>query len=246
MEIMPTISPRSPSHDAEAEFMRELEIFGTEADDAAQFLYAILAIHKIGSRHEGAERLLDAALPFWNTCCRALQAAHLIALGRIFESEKKSPHNLENLLRMAENNLEIFSKEAFQKRKHEQYPTRPDWLDEFIRNAYTPNAKDFARIRGEAEQWRKAYNDTYKKLRDKVFAHRDVFDGPDFWRLWQDANVPQLQSLHAFLLKLHQRFWELYTNGRNPFMEPRFDPVKNLEQEISQGAEKHFLSASKA
>ena len=77
-------------------FERELEILRTEAEAAAQFLYAYLSVHETAGRHPSVVRLINTAPLFWNTNLGALQTSAFIALGRIFDQD--SPHNIDRVL----------------------------------------------------------------------------------------------------------------------------------------------------
>jgi len=48
-------------------FERELEIFRTEAEACAQFLFAFLAVHDVAYRKKAVHKLLNRAPLFWNT-----------------------------------------------------------------------------------------------------------------------------------------------------------------------------------
>lgn len=58
---------------AEADFERELEVFRTEAETAAQFFYAYLDIHGCAGADKAVYRLLNTAPLFWNTILGGLQ-----------------------------------------------------------------------------------------------------------------------------------------------------------------------------
>lgn len=105
----------SLSTNAAKEFERELEVFRTEAEAAAQFFYAWLGIHAAAGDDKAIAGLLNTAALFWNTNLAALQTATFVTLGRIFDNN--SPHNISRLLRLAQDNPHIFSKSALGLRK---------------------------------------------------------------------------------------------------------------------------------
>ena len=57
---------------AASDFEEELEIFRTEADAAAQYLYAYLSIHETAGHRRSVHALLNTAPLFWNTTLSAL------------------------------------------------------------------------------------------------------------------------------------------------------------------------------
>jgi hypothetical protein len=57
----------------EQRFIRELEVFPTEAQAGAQFLYGYLAFNSILSEKRKASNAVNKTTLFWNTAAGALQ-----------------------------------------------------------------------------------------------------------------------------------------------------------------------------
>src|SRR5579863_4256369 len=135
-------------------FERELEIFRTEAEACAQFLFAFLAVHDVAYRKKAVHKLLNRAPLFWNTCLGALQASAFIALGRVFDSN--SQHNINQLLMVAQDNrTQLFSKAGLSRRKQGTRPQPPGWLQEFLHSVREPSADDFRKIKKRVAKWRR-------------------------------------------------------------------------------------------
>lgn len=194
-------------------FERELEIFRTEAEAGTQFFYADLAVHAVAADRKAVYELLNQTPLFWNTCLAALQTATFIALGHIFD--QGSDHNLDKLLRIAQDNSEIFSKAALGRRRQGNESEKPEWLEEFLRNAYEPTPKDFRRIRAYIRKRRKIYETNYRDLRHKVYTHKAMSDAESA-ALFAKTNIRELQHVFAFLGSLHEALWQLFFNGRRP------------------------------
>lgn len=177
----------------EKQFELELEVFRTEAEGAAQFFYAYLAVHAVAADHRPVHRLLNTAALFWNTNLGALQAAAFIALGRVFD--QKSAHNVDRLLKIAQDNPKIFSKTALGLRKQGVAPTPPDWLPEYLHHAYVPAPVDFRRLRAHVHKYRRIYETKYKDLRHKLFAHKEVTERAEVEALFAKTNIRELQRL---------------------------------------------------
>ena len=165
-------APLLPMTKQDAQFERELEVFRTEVAAGTQFFYAYLAVHAVAADRQPVNELLNRAPLFWNTCLAALQTAAFIALGRIFDQD--SAHNLDRVLRFAQDSPQMFSRAALGRRKQGNNPQSPEWLDEYLRNAYEPTSTDFRRIRAHIRKRRKTYENNYRDLRNKVFAHKAV------------------------------------------------------------------------
>ena len=111
----------------EQRFLRELEVFRTEAQSGAQFLYGYLAFNSILSGKKKALNAVNKTPLFWNTTMGALQTAFFIVLGRIFD--QGSTHNVDRLLKLAQDNIGIFSEKAFANRRRQDSANADEWLD---------------------------------------------------------------------------------------------------------------------
>jgi len=198
----------------EREFERELELFRTECESAAQFFYGYLAIHEVAKRRKSVFRLLNENPLFWNTVSGALQTAAVIAIGRVFD--QRSPHNLDKVLRLAQDNRAIFSKSALGQRKQGGSPERPKWLDEYLQDVYEPSTGDFQKLRAQIKKNRKIYEANYRELRHKVFAHREASDQAEIDRLVAKTNLSEFERLFVFLLSTYESLWQLFMNGHKP------------------------------
>lgn len=213
-------------------FESELEVFRTEAGQGTQFFYAFLAVHAAAAAHKPVLKLLNQSPRFWNTSLVALQTAAFIVLGRIFD--QNSPHNLDRLLRIAQDNPRIFSKVSLGRRKQGNNSEPPPWLEDYLRDAYEPRPKDFRRIRAYVRKWRKVYEKNYRDLRHKVFAHK-VADRDETAALFGKTNIRELQQMFAFLNSLYEAVWEAFFNGGRLVLRPLRFSVKRMRALPSPG-----------
>ena len=238
-------------------FDAELEVFRKEAEAAIQFLYGYLAVHAVAADHTSVHKLLNQAPLFWNTSLGALQTAAFMALGRIFD--QKSPHNLDVLIRMAQKHPDIFSKTGLGRRKQGTNPTPPEWLDDYLRNAYEPTSQDFRRLRTHIHKWRKIYESNYRDIRHKLFAHKELSEQAETDAVFQKANVKELQRMSVFLGSLHDAFWQLFFNGRKPILRPRRYSIdrmrdkplpkfwiKTVQEQIVNEVQQFLMAASRS
>jgi hypothetical protein len=221
---MSTLSP-------EAQFLRELEVFRTEAEAATQFFYAYLTVHAVAAEHDPVYRLLNTAPLFWNTSLGALQTATFIALGRVFD--QKSTHNVDRVLRMAQDNPQIFTRTALGARKQGTNPAPPEWLPQYLREAYVPTVDDFRRLRAYVRKNRAVYDAKYRPLRHRFFAHKEVSERSAVDALFAQTNVRELQKMLTFLGALYRSLWELFHNGRKPVLRPLRFSVKQMRHRPS-------------
>jgi len=215
----------------EARFEGELEVFRTEAEAAMQFFYAYLTVNAVAVGHQPVYRLLNTAPLFWNTIRGARQTAAFMALGRVFD--QNSPHNLDRLLRIAQDNPSIFSQASLGARKQGGSPTPPDWLAQYVRDAYVPTPEDFRRLRDHVRKRRTVYEAKYRDLRHRLFAHKRASARADIDALFAKTNIRELQRMLAFLGSLYEALWQLFFNGRKPVLRPRRYSVKHMRHSPS-------------
>lgn len=148
----------------EQSFIKELEIFRTEAETAVQFFCAWLGMHEVAKGNKTVFRMFDQHPLFWNTVWGGIQTAALIAVGRIFDQSSK--HKIDTVVRLAEHNRDIFPRAALAARKQGELDA-PDWLQNYLAAAYEPTAEDFRRLRRHVKKYRRVYESNYRDLRNQ-------------------------------------------------------------------------------
>lgn len=214
----------------EKAFERELEIFRTECESAAVFYYAYLTVHSVAA-DESVYNHLNTAPMFWNANLAALQLATFITLGRIFDST--SPHNIGALLKLARGHPEIFSKAALGARKKASGDSNPPWLEDYLDRAYIPKRSDFVRLEKHVQGKRELYEGNYKKIRNKVLAHKEIVDETRVAILFAKTKIDELQRLLVFLTRLYEALWQLFVNGRKPVLRARRHSMTRMRGEPS-------------
>lgn len=212
-------------------FAKELEVFRTEAESAIQFFYSFISIHAVAGEHEEVHRLLNTAPLFWNTTLGALQTSTFIALGRVFD--QNSRHNVDRLIKIAQSNMDIFSKESLAGRKRQGSNNADEWIDEYLRDIYVPNAEDFRRLRRHIAKRRQIYESNYRDIRHKIFAHKVISKKEEEHVLFGKTNIREMQKLLIFLRRLHEALWQLYYNGNKPTLQPARYSIKRIREQPS-------------
>lgn len=236
--LIPTARALVLTATPEAQFKDALEVFRTEEEAATQFFYAYLSVHGVAAQRRHILHMLNYAPIFWRTVLGGLQTATFVALGRIFDQQ--SSHNIDRLLRIAEQNRQIFSKSSLGRRKQGDSKNPPDWIDEYLRKAYEPTTGDFRKLRSHVRKWRKIYEKNYGQLRDKFFAHKELADQTAVSALFAKTNIRELQRLLIFLGRLHGALWELLENGRKPILRPQRYSLRRMRARPSRpGHRKH-------
>jgi hypothetical protein len=202
----------------EDKFRNELEVYRTEVQAAIQFFYSFLAINASLADNKRALDLVNRSPLFWRTIMGALHSSFFITLGRVFD--QRSNHNVDRLLKAAQECPAIFSVEALGRRKRAGSTNPDEWIDEYMRTAYVPNRDDFRRLRGYVRKYRKVYETGYRDIRHKIHAHKELSKAKDVHALYGKTNIRQMQQMLIFLNRLYLSLWELFHNGRKPVLRP--------------------------
>lgn len=210
----------------EQQFIHELEVFRTEAQVGAQFLYAYLSFNSVINEKKKTYNEVNKTPLFWNTTMGSLQTSFFIVLGRIFD--QKSKHNIDRLIKIAQDNKDIFSKAALAKRKKSGSANADEWLDDYLKSVYEPTAKDFRELRKKIREFRKIYESNYRDIRHKIYAHKAVSDAEEIQKLFSKTNIRELQKVFVFVNALYEALWELLYNGRKPILRRMRYSVKSM------------------
>lgn len=212
----------------EDKFKYELEVFQTEVESGIQFFYMYLAFNSVLCKNKQALKIVNRTPLFWRTNVGALQTSSFIVLGRIFDQDQKSKHNIDRLLRVAQEHSDIFSAEALEVRKRAGSANANEWISDYMKDVYVPSADDFRRLRKYVSKYRKIYEKKYRDIRHKIYAHKELSDKADVYNLFAQTNTIEMQKLLIFLNRIHEALWQLFHNGRKPTLRPMKYSVRSM------------------
>jgi hypothetical protein len=198
--------------DPEKEFEEELQAFDNDVDESIQCFYTWRTVHAEARRSRKIFNLLNQHAGFWVVALGSIQANSIIALGRIFDRDPRS-HNVERLVKIAEKNKAIFSKDAVRQRKTKDLANTIHLVDDYMKNLLDPTPSDFKWLESFVNRRRKVYERCYKQIRDKWYAHKDRTNISGFVA---QTNVQELGRLVTDLRNLHEMLWHWYRNGLKP------------------------------
>jgi hypothetical protein len=198
--------------DPETEFEEELRAFDHNVDEVVQCFYIWRTVHAAARRSRRVYDMLNRNAGFWVVALGSIQANSLIALGRIFDTGKRT-HNVRRLLKLAQGSPAIFSKPAVQQRKSKILANNTNLLENYMRNVHDPSPADFKRLQSFVDARRKVYERCYKQLRDKRYAH---LERTNISGLAAQTGLRELARLVTDLTKLHHVLWHWQQNGVRP------------------------------
>ncbi len=110
---------------------------------------------------------------FWITTRHALLVSTFVALGRIFDQDRRSIHNIDKLLKSTRQNLHVFTRCELKKRKIAAGVDRDDAIA-YVADKFEPTLSDLGILSKEVAVWRKVYEARYRDIRHGVFAHKSL------------------------------------------------------------------------
>ncbi len=197
-----------------AAFVDELELFRTEEEVAQQYFFCYLSVRTLAAAEPEVLKTINATPLFWITTHHAMLLSAFVALGRIFDQDKKSLHNIDKLIKAVSDDLQAFTRPALAARKLAAGISAED-AAAYVEVTYELTPADVRDIRKQVAYWRRVYEARYRDIRHGVFGHKGL-DQAGTDALMAKTNIEEMKSLFGFLHVLHGTLWEAYFNGRKP------------------------------
>jgi hypothetical protein len=203
---------------AHSTFEHELEMFRSEEESAQQYFFGFLSLQLIPYRNPDVLRQMNETSTFWITTRYALLMSAFVVLGRIFDQDPKSLHNIDKLLTVVSNEIGTLGKTGLAQRRIGQ-GMDPQQAAAYVTDKYDLRVEDVRDMRKAVGKWRKVYEARYREIRHKIFAHKSL-SRADADKLMAKTNIDEVKELLGFLHSLHMALWQLHTNGIAPDIAP--------------------------
>jgi hypothetical protein len=194
----------------EDEYRKRFNIVANDIIAATSAFYTYREINQFAS--EGRENYdkINRDAYFWMGQLYALQTTWFIALGRSFGI---SGYPLRKFLAQTVEHCELFSKEALAERKR-RAARRDDleWLGGYLKTAWEPTTQDLQDIADSIGTAEAKWKQSYKPIRDKVFAHHDL--GVSVNDLFGGTLVGDIEDILHDLNRIRTAIFQLLENGR--------------------------------
>lgn len=210
--VTPPKAPPPPN------FELELEVFRGEEESAQQYFFGFLATQLVPFKNpEVLEKMRETPM-FWRTTRYALLMSAFVVLGRIFDQDPKSLHNIDKLLQVVSANIGALSCAGLQQRRVVSGMTPTD-AAAYASTKYDLTTDDVRAMRRDVAKWRKVYEASYREVRHKIFAHKGVSSaGAD--ALLARTNIDEMKEMLGFLHALYKSLYQLHANGLVPDLSP--------------------------
>jgi hypothetical protein len=135
-----------------------------------------------------------------------------VVLGRIFDQDQKSLHNIDKLLTAVSSEIGTLSKAGLAQRRIVQ-GMDPQQAAAYVADKYDLTVEDVREMRKAVGKCRRVYEARYREIRHKIFAHKSL-SRADADKLMAKTNIEEVKELLGFLHSLYMSLWQLHINGR--------------------------------
>lgn len=155
-------------------FEERLANFRNEVNFLVAVVYMENAVQHSAALSKRVLSRLNVTSQFWLVHRSACETAAFITLGRIFDW--RSEFNVKRLVECFSESLSMFQRPSLEARRLKDQPKRPDYLDDYLNDAYYPTQADAKRLLRSVTKYSKLYNDKFGPARNRFYAHRASLD----------------------------------------------------------------------
>lgn len=198
----------------EAEYRAHFDIVRNDITAATSAFYTYMEIHKFAAEGQENYDKINRDAYFWMGQLYALQTTWFIVLGRLFD---RGGYSIRKFLALTMAHRGLFSKGALAERKRKAaHHNNPEWLDEYLRTAWEPTTQDLQDIADSIGTAEAKWQQSYKPIRDKVFAHHEL--GISVNDLFGGTLVGDIEDILHDLNRIRTAVFQLLENGRQQWI----------------------------
>jgi YgiT-type zinc finger domain-containing protein len=206
-----------------------IDRFRSEIETAIRTFYAYDAYLKLLSEKKYVN-LINKNVHFWRIFGHSVHAEMFIAIGRLYD-EGKDAFSFQKFIQLCRDNIDEFGVASFEKRRlDESGGNRPDYLDKYLREAYSVRIEDIDTIAALAKPCTKRMKEIYKQIRHKLIAHpilHELYDSIEVSDLYKTTNMDEIETALLVLWTVYEQISQMYLNCRKPELEIKPYPYKD-------------------
>ena len=200
----------------ETEFERNSAALWGQVEDSLAVYYTFEQINDLAQTNGDVLDALQADALFWNVQKHALQTTLVIILGRIFDLSGDA-YSIHRLIRDTEANFDFFSHGALRVRKQRLTLSPQDLTDYFI-GLWVPDQECIAALRRTLAPRIERYQNVYRHLRNRLYAHSLTNDAAIIQGLFANTNRRELEEMLLAVREVVGLIQEMYQNGSEPVL----------------------------
>jgi hypothetical protein len=214
------------------EYKKHYEQFSQNVAFAARTWHHYVHLSNRANEDSAILAALNKAPRYWLDQRYIAVQTTIIFLGKIFDNDGRS-HNVDKMLRAANDRKEHFSKSQLRKRKVE-LGGEFEGIDKYIENATELNNEGFKVISGEVKKAKTIW-ERIKPLRDKIYSHNQMLTDAERKKLYEAVKNADINDILQILLNISEALWQAEFNGRKPdFSSDYTQPIELAKKDIEE------------
>lgn len=216
-----------------------LRTFEKETETTIRVFYTLKRFNEYLTDEDGVEKV-NKNVHFWMIFEASLQSKLFIGLRRLFE-DQNDPLTFQNFINKCKANIHEFSKSSLEKRRLEGQSIRPDYLDDYLNEVYTPTIDDFHMLAKLVKDNNKEMKQLYLDIGSRVFAHAIHTDNKVINSMLSALSFDKVETSLKALWTVCNEVHKMYHNGMKPCTQVReyfyIDEVYNsLQKQLDLAA----------
>jgi len=196
-----------------------LEYFAPLSTDIERGYRSVLILKEFYELAKNREilKLINKNIWFWDNTVNAHKCNIFINLGKVLDTDDKT-QSIHFLKRWLISNQNELKEETILARKgKENYEKFKDNM--FFQGFHKFTNHDFANFGRKIKQINKRYEAKFKDWRDKIYAHREHFEGNTI--KLESITLDEIEEMYSELYGLYQDSFDALYNGYNFPLAPR-------------------------
>jgi len=199
----------------EDEYKQRYKLVSDDILSATRAFYTYIEINKFATESEQKRQKLGRDGYFWSDQMYSMQLGWFIILGRIFGS---SGYPIHKFLKQLTPHPELFCRGALAQRKRkEARDPNPPWLAAYLEDIWEPTTDELEDIAASIDPAMVIWKRSYKPIRDKIFAHRDLT--ASITDLFGATLVGEIEDMLHDLNRVRIALDQLWLYGRRQWIE---------------------------
>ncbi len=196
-----------------------------EVETTIRVFYAYVKVNQLLSEKQYVS-LINKNVHFWKIFLSSTQTKLFIALGRLYD-DSNNAFSFHSFMKTCRENITDFNRDNYEKRRLKEYTERPEWLDDYLKDAYFAQVEDINKLSKLAKPYNKIMKGLYKEIRSKVFAHAIHTDKAVIANLFEGTDLEEIENALKTLWSIYSQIWQMYHNVQKPTFNIEEYPYKD-------------------
>lgn len=203
----------------------KLETLRSEIETTIRAFYALRCLNELFREQKNVDEA-NKNVYFWKIFESSVLTKCFIGIRRLLENQSDT-FCFQNFINNCKTNIEKFSLKELEQRKLNGAAVRPDYLDDYIKDAYQPEHNDFDLLAKFVKTNINRKKQHYLEIGSGIFAHAIHTDTITINAILSKIEFDEIENMLNSIWCVYQAVWSMYENGHKPTLELREYPYKD-------------------